>query len=156
MKNPLSPKKNSAKKQAQDFILDASVALSWYFKDEANAYADSVAAACATSNIIVPSLWFLEIANIIVMGERRGRSTVAQAATWLGFLESLPIITDEAPASGTCNNIINLARSYELSAYDAAYLELALRRSLPLATLDKKLRAAAKAAGITLYMSHVG
>lgn len=132
-------------------ILDTSLTLAWYFADEANPYADAVAQALAAAEAIVPSLWPLEIANALVMGERRKRSTEAQASTFLARLGALPIVIDDETDARAWSDTISLARAHNLSAYDAAYLELAMRRGLPLASLDKKLKAAAIAVGVGLY-----
>lgn len=100
---------------------------------------------------VAPALWPLEVANAVLMGERRQRSTEAQAAKWLGNLSSLPITVDDETAARAWSDVLRLARAHRLSAYDAAYLELALRRGLPLATLDDQLKAAAAAVGVAAY-----
>ena len=100
---------------------------------------------------IVPYLWHLEVANTLLVGECRRRSTQADTATWLGFLSALPIEVDDETRAHAFGATLSLARSHALSAYDAAYLELAMRRGLPLATLDEKLKAAAKAVGVALH-----
>jgi predicted nucleic acid-binding protein len=100
---------------------------------------------------VVPALWPLEVANTLVVGERRKRSTPAQAATWLSLLEAFPITVDAETAAHAWVETLALARAQDLSAYDAAYLELAMRRGLPLATLDEKLKKAATAVGVGLY-----
>jgi predicted nucleic acid-binding protein len=141
--------KKKAKRQA--IVLDCSVALAWYFKDEANSYADAVATRFPSIQAIVPAIWPLEVANAVLMGERRKRSTAAQAARWLGYLGSLPIMIDDETATRAWTETLNLARVHNLSAYDAAYLELAQRRGLSLATLDDKLKVAAAAAGVREY-----
>jgi predicted nucleic acid-binding protein len=133
------------------FVLDCSIALAWFFADEANDYADAVASALPTAVVIVPSLFHLELANTLVVGERHGRSTAAQAAAFLTRLAALPIVVDEQTMKRAWAETIALARAHGLSAYDAAYLELALRESLPLATLDDPLAAAAKAVGIRRF-----
>jgi predicted nucleic acid-binding protein len=137
--------------KVEAFVLDCSVSLAWYFKDEADRYADAVAARFPGVQAFVPVIWPLEVANAILTGERRKRSTEAQATTWLGYLQSLPITVDDETNSRAWSDVARLARSHNLSAYDAAYLELALRRGLPLATLDDKLKAAAAAVGIALF-----
>src|SRR5262245_60054002 len=109
------------------FVLDSSVTLSWFFKDEANPYADAVAARFPDASAVVPGIWPLEVANALVMGERRLRSTEAQAARWLGHLDSLPITVDTETSSRAWGDVLSLARSQNLSSYDAAYLEVALR-----------------------------
>ncbi len=136
-----------------ELVLDGSVTMAWYFQDEMNDYADAVRDVLPQSQAVVPSLWPLEVANTIVMGERRKRSTPAQAAAWLGFLGALPIVVDGETSARAWGDTLSLARAHNLSAYDAAYLELAMRRGLPLATLDDKLRAAAATVGVALYVA---
>ena len=133
------------------FVLDGSVALAWYFADEQDAYADAVGLALPGTAAVVPALWHWEIANTLVVGERRGRSTEAQATAFLARLAGQPVVTDPDAAGHAWAETIRLARAHNLSAYDAAYLELAVRLSLPLATLDARLKAAAKAAGVSVY-----
>jgi predicted nucleic acid-binding protein len=137
-----------AKPKRPAFVLDGSVTLAWYFADEQDAYADEVATSLASSAAVVPAMWPLEIANAILMGERRQRGTMAKASVWLRFLRSLPITVDDETHVRAWGDTLDLARNHRLTAYDAAYLELSLRRGLPLATLDNKLKAAAKAAGV--------
>jgi predicted nucleic acid-binding protein len=133
------------------FVLDGSVTMAWFFKDELNAYADAVRDALVGAQAVVPTLWPLEVANTIAVGERRKRSTPAQAATWLSILGTLPIVVDSETATRAWGETLSLARAQKLSAYDAAYLELAMRLGLPIATLDDQLRAAAKAVGVNLF-----
>jgi predicted nucleic acid-binding protein len=134
------------------FVLDGSVALAWYFADEADAYADEVGRQLPAVEAIVPTIWPLEVANAVLMGERRKRSTPAQAATWISHLLTLPITVDGETSAHALGAILNLARMQSLSAYDAAYLELAMRRGLPLATLDDQLKVAAAAVGVPLFV----
>jgi predicted nucleic acid-binding protein len=138
------------------FVLDGSITLAWYFADEADTYADEVGRQLPAVEAIVPTIWPLEVANAVLMGERRKRSTPAQAATWISHLLSLPITVDDETSAHALGAILNLARMQSLSAYDAAYLELAMRRGLPLATLDDRLKAAAVAVGVPLYMPPPG
>jgi predicted nucleic acid-binding protein len=133
-------------------ILDTSLTLAWYFADEANPYADAVAQSLASGEAMVPSLWPLEVANALLMGERRKRSTEPQASTFLARLSTLPIVIDDETHARAWSDTLSLARAHNLSTYDAAYLELALRRGLPLASLDGKLNAAATAVGVGLYL----
>jgi predicted nucleic acid-binding protein len=139
------------KTSVEEFVLDGSVAVAWYFKDEADPYADAVAACFPGERAVVPSVWPLEVANAVLMGERRKRSTEAQAAKWLAYLHSLPVTVDDETSARAWSDVLSLARAHKLSAYDAAYLELALRRGLPLATLDDKLKAAAQTVGVAEY-----
>lgn len=143
--------KRARKPVVREFVLDGSLALAWYFKDEAIPYADAVAASFPASRAIVPVIWPLEIANAVLMGERRQRSTEAQATRWLRYLGSLPIAVDEETNDRAWSDVLNLARAHRLSAYDAAYVELALRRGLLLATLDEKLRSTASALGVSMF-----
>lgn len=130
------------------FVLDGSLALAWYFADEASPYADAVAQGLATREAVVPMLWRLEIANALVVGERRRRSTQAQAAAFVARLERLPIVVDDQTDARAWGETLRLARAHTLSAYDAAYLELAMRLGLPLASLDGQLLAASAAVGV--------
>ena len=138
-------------RKAADFILDSSVTMAWYFRDEANAYAKAVRKSLERVHTVVPALWPLEVANILVLGQRRHRSTEAEAVKWLGLLQMLPIRVDEETAARAWSGILHVARSYDLSVYDACYLELALRLGLPLASLDDELKAAATAAGVDAF-----
>ena len=102
----------------------------------------------------MPDLWHLEVANTLIVGEYGNRSTQANTVTWLGFFNSLPIAVDEETKAHAFGDALSLAREHGLSVYDAAYLELAMRRGLPLATLDDKLKTAAGAVGVPLYGVH--
>jgi predicted nucleic acid-binding protein len=143
--------KKARKPKAEAFVLDCSVTMAWYFKDEADDYANAVRTSLGTVGVVVPALWPLEVANILVLGERRKRSTEAEAGAWLKFMRRLPIRVDEETAARAWADILHVARGHGLSAYDAAYLELAIRLGLPLATLDDRLQAAAAAAGVAAY-----
>jgi predicted nucleic acid-binding protein len=135
----------------ETLVIDCSLTMAWYFKDEATPYTSAVRASLATERAVVPSLWTLEVANVLLMSERRKRSTPTRAAKWLRYLESLPIFIDEESAWRSFQPILTLARSHGLTAYDAAYLDLAQRRGLPLASLDRDLKKAAQAVGVALY-----
>ena len=139
---------------ASRFVLDTSLTLAWYFADEANPYADAVARSLPSGEAIVPSLWLLEVANAPVIGVRRSRSTEARASAFLARLRTLPIVLDDETDSRAWSDTIGLARAFSLSAYGASYLELAKRRGLPLATMDRKLPAAAVAAGCGRHSAH--
>jgi predicted nucleic acid-binding protein len=143
--------KKESKKKAGEFVLDCSVTMAWYFKDEANAYAKAVRKSLSGLNAVVPSLWPLEVANILVLGERRQRSTEAEASKWLRYLQLLPIRVNDETGARAWSDILHIARSYDLSAYDASYVELAIRLGLPLASLDDKLRATAASAGVAEF-----
>jgi predicted nucleic acid-binding protein len=124
-------------------VIDASVAIAWIVDDERSEYADAVLAACGSDRAVVPALWRWEIANTLVVLERRGRVTDA-AATYSDVTRNLPIDAAESKEALGLEEI-ELARRHQLSVYDAAYLALAKSRGLPLATLDTQLARAAKA-----------
>lgn len=134
------------------FILDGSVALAWCFADEADTYADAIANRFPEVEAVVPALWHLEVANALLVGERRRRCDAADVAAWTAYLAALPISVDGQTDARAFGAILSLARAHTLSTYDAAYLELAQRRGLPLATLDRQLQAAAIAAGLAVFM----
>jgi predicted nucleic acid-binding protein len=143
--------RKAKKPRAEAFVLDGSVAVAWCFHDEADPYADAIAARFPGVEAVVPAIWRLEVANALLMGERRKRSSATDTAHWLGFLNSLPIIPDDETASRAWGDVLSLARAHGLSVYDGAYLELAVRRGLPVATLDDRLKAAAAAIGVAEY-----
>jgi predicted nucleic acid-binding protein len=132
-------------------VLDGSVALAWCFQDEQNQYADAVAARFPNLEVVVPSHWHLEMGNAFLVGERRGRCTQAETVKWTGFLNSLPISVDSETNHRAWPDTLPLARANTLTEYDAAYLELALRLGLPLATFDKQLKSAAQAVGVLFF-----
>lgn len=129
------------------FVLDASVAMGWAFPDERSAQADAARDELERDGALVPALWWLALANALVVNERRGRIAEPTSRQVLRAMESLPIRTDLTPDLPT---ILSLARRHRLSAYDAAYLELAQRMSAPLATLDAALARAAQAEQVAL------
>ena len=132
-------------------VVDASVALAWCFPDEASEYADGVLIALKGQTIVVPAVWSLEIANALLVGERRKRLRRAEILRFVALLEGLLVLQDDQTVSESVSNVLPLARDYGLSAYDAAYLELAIRHSAPLATLDGNLQKAAKRAGVRIF-----
>jgi len=125
--------------------------MAWCFDDEATPYTDGVRDSLADKRAVVPSIWPLESANATVIGERRKLLDEARSRRFFVLLEALSIVVDDDTANRAFNDIVHLARKYQLSAYDAAYLELAIRRGLPLACNDVKLKAAAVAAGVVLF-----
>ena len=129
------------------FVLDASVAACWVFEDEDHPIATQALERIRTDEARVPSLWWFEIRNILIVNERRGRVAAADTAAFLRGIARLGIEIDRAPEETA---VLTLARKHRLTVYDAAYLELAQREALSLATLDKELRAAAQAAGVAL------
>jgi predicted nucleic acid-binding protein len=134
-------------------VVDASIALAWCFPDEASDYAEDVLVALEGKTMLVPSVWSLEVANAILVGERRRRLNQEDITQFTTLLENLSLIQDEPSIAKPMNEVLPIARRHQLSAYDAAYLELSIRRHAPLATLDDRLQKAAKTAGIALFRS---
>ena len=133
-----------------DLVLDASVALTWCFKNEATAAADRVLERLAAQAASVPAIWHLEIANVLALSERRGRITSAGSAEFIELLETLEIVVDEETPARALGRVLNLAREERLTAYDAAYLELAMRLGIPLASKDGDLCDAAERLGVSV------
>ncbi len=134
------------------FVVDCSVTMAWCFADELDEYADTVLQALSNNQATVPALWPLEVANTLLHSERRRRLTVAASQHFLGLLEALPIEIDRETATRATGPTLAVAREYGLTVYDAAYLELSMREGLSLATRDKKIRTAVKAAGVKLFI----
>jgi predicted nucleic acid-binding protein len=132
------------------FVLDASVALAWCFDDEATAATRALLDRFEDEHAEVPSLWHLELANALAAGERNKRITLARTSEFIALIGGLPIVIDEQTPSLALSTVLDLARSERLSAYDASYLELAMRHGIPLATKDDDLTKAARRAGVTL------
>ena len=135
------------------FVLDASVTLAWCFEDEEARTAEAALDLLKDGEALVPSLWSLEVANALVVAERRGRLVATDASRFVSVLARLPIRLDPETAEHALTDTMGLAREHGLSAYDAAYLEAALRHGMPLATLDDALVAAARAAGVRLVIA---
>ena len=133
------------------FVLDASVAVAWCFEDESTGFTESVLSLLANgAEAVVPSIWPLEVANALLIAERRRRIALARATALLHQIAGLPISVWPIDTKQACEHILPVARQQSLTEYDAAYLELALRGGLPLATLDAELRRSAKATGVAL------
>ncbi len=131
-------------------VLDTSVALGWYFEDERTPALDGLLDRVVEAGAVVPGLWRLEIANGLQSALRRKRIDAAFRDAAIGHLTHLPIAVDPDTAANAWAATLHLADRHGLTLYDAAYLELARRRGLPLATLDGQLRQAAKAQGIVV------
>jgi len=129
------------------FVLDASIAASWYFPDEESKHGDKVLDGLEEDAALVPLLWWFEVRNVLMVGERRRRSTAKMATEFLSWLATLPIQHAALPDE---DKVFALARHHQLTFYDASYLELAHREGLALATLDQHLARAARAEGVTL------
>jgi predicted nucleic acid-binding protein len=131
-------------------VLDSSVTLAWVYSDETTAAVREVLTTIVRGGAWVPSLWRLEVANVLEMGVRRGRHTADFRDATLADLALVPIATDGEAEHHAWGETLQLASRHRLTVYDAAYLELAKRRALALATLDEELRSAGRAEGVQL------
>ncbi len=139
-----------------NFVLDASVTMRWLFPDgkpAERAYALEILEAMkqARTGTLVPATWGLEVANVIAKAEGKGLILEAQSEAFFELLAGVDIKADPATFSRALSDTLQVARRYRLSAYDASYLELAMREGLPLATLDEDLQKAARKAGVTRF-----
>jgi predicted nucleic acid-binding protein len=133
------------------FVPDASVTLPWCFEDEATPWTETLLDRIAGGeSVTVPAHWPLEVGNALLVAIRRGRVTAEQVYEFIYDLDALPIRIEPASPPGSWHTVLALAQKHRLTAYDAAYLELAQRSQLPLATLDGDLRRAAETAGVPL------
>lgn len=134
-----------------ELVVDSSVALSWCLADESDTYAAAILQALQTQTAQVPCLWPFEVANGLWTSERRGRITPTEIERVLADLEALPIEVEAAGYERALREVLALSRQQRLTAYDAAYLELAMREGLPIATLDQPLREAAARVGVAEF-----
>jgi predicted nucleic acid-binding protein len=132
------------------FVLDASVALAWVLPDEGNLYADELFERLIAEGAVVPPIWPLEIGNVLLVALRRERIRQEEFDAMVERLAEFPIEIDIEATDHTLAGVLLLAAQLGLTTYDAAYLDLAQRRNLPLATLDKRLRAACDTAKLEL------
>jgi predicted nucleic acid-binding protein len=124
--------------------------MSWFFQDETTPATQTLLTTLGEASCIVPAWWYIEVTNIFVVAEQKGRTSPAQVANFISMLATMQIELDNEAPSQAFNRILPLCRSYRLTSYDAVYLELAQRRQLPLATLDESLRQAAAKLGLIL------
>lgn len=129
------------------FVLDNSIALAWCFEDEQPEHVMNLLDRVTETGAFAPSLWPLEALNGLLIAERRRRINAGLRRRFANFLHELPIMIDTETADRAWTATVELAERLRLSLYDATYLELAMRRKLPLATLEKELINAAKASG---------
>ena len=132
------------------FVIDNSIVMAWCFEDETSAYSDSILDRLQEGDARVPAIWPLEVANALLVAERRHRLTEARTAHFAELLLSLPIVVEEGAVNRALGPVLLVGRAHRLSAYDAAYLELASREGIPLATQDARLRTAAENAGVAV------
>jgi predicted nucleic acid-binding protein len=134
-------------------VLDCSAALAWVLPGEATEATNTLLTNVAESGAVAPGLWPLEVANVLRLAERRGRISLANRTQAMTVLGDLPIQIDARTAALAFGPISALAAGWDLTVYDACYLELALRLDLPLASLDKHLCRAATGAGVPLILT---
>ncbi len=124
--------------------------MAWCFEDEASKYADAVLECLEESEAVVPAIWPLEVGNVLLAAERKGRLGKADVVRFLELVRGLPLSVEQESPERMLTDIITLARELGLSTYDASYLDLAMRSGLPIATQDKLLMKAARKCGVAL------
>ena len=129
-------------------VIDSSIALTWCFEDEASPETDTLFERVRDDGAIVPGLWRLELGNVLLQAEKRGRIGAGDVATRLDLVADLPISVDQETTARAWREILAMARAEGLTTYDATYLELAMRLGLPLLTKDAELARAAKRRGV--------
>lgn len=134
-----------------EVVLDCSVTMAWCFEDQETPYTDDVLEALVTGRALVPQIWSLEVTNVLLLAERHTRLTAAESGRFWQLLHELPIVIDEKTGGRAREDILHLGRTYRLTSYDAAYLELSMRSGAALATVDRGLRRAAAEAGAGLF-----
>ena len=132
------------------FVVDNSVVMSWCFKDETNKYGDAVLDRLTKSTAIVPPIWPLEVVNVLLVAERRNRLKQVDSVRFITLLSQLPIVVEHEGPGEKMKDLLALGRANNLSSYDAAYLDLSMKKDCPIATLDKKLIEAAKKVNVTI------
>ena len=136
---------------SETFIVDASVGFAWVYPTQASGETDKLLESVESgASIVVPTLWFVEVANGLLAAQRRKLLTAAERKTALARLSALTFSVDEETGRAAFQKTSDLAEKHGLSVYDAAYLEIALRRKLPLGSRDEPLRKAAKRSGVTV------
>ncbi len=131
-------------------VLDASVAIVWCFADQASPATDRLLERVRDEGAVVPTLWFWEVANVLLRAERRGRMARGDTDRRMTLISALPLLVDQAGVGHAWGRTMQVARAGGLTAYDAVYLELSQRRALPLFTRDEPLAAAARGQGVVV------
>jgi predicted nucleic acid-binding protein len=133
-------------------VVDASLTAAWCFDDEETKYARDVLRRAQDISFVVPAIWPVEMANVLLVNERRKRITASDTMRAVTLFKELAIQVDRAGNLQPFDATLLLARAHGLTAYDASYLELALREGLPIATLDARMCTAATAAGVQVHV----
>ncbi|MBN1292467.1 MAG: type II toxin-antitoxin system VapC family toxin [Candidatus Latescibacteria bacterium] len=136
-------------------VVDNSIIMSWCFTDETNEYAETVLDKLSEYTALVPSIWPLEVVNVLLVAERRKRIKQTDSIRFINLLAQLPIIAEHDCPDKRMMELLTLGRINNLSSYDASYLDLAIRKNCPIATLDKKMTEAAKKIDVTIFNSDV-
>ena len=129
---------------SERFVVDNSIVMTWCFNEETNPYADAVLDSLAEAVAVVPAIWPLEVVNVLLVAERRKRLHESDSVRFISLLSQFPIVVERTWPERMMKDLLALGRAHSLSSYDAAYLELAMRRGFPIATSDGKLLEAAK------------
>lgn len=129
---------------ATQFVIDNSVVMTWCFQDQTSKYTEAVLDRLEVSEAYAPAIWPLEVGNVLLVAERKNILSKADVIRFLSLVQGLPIIVEQESLARMLTEILALAREHHLSAYEASYLDLAMRFGLPLATQDKALTMAAK------------
>jgi predicted nucleic acid-binding protein len=132
------------------YVVDASLAMSWCFLDEATAATQKLYDDLSRVLVLVPAWWYHELTNVLYLAEKNGRIRADRVAEFIAFVGSVQIEVDNEAPERAFSHLLPLCRTHQLTSYDAVYLDLAQRRKLPLATLDEPLRKAAKKLGVKL------
>jgi len=132
-------------------VLDCSVTMAWCFEDESDSLADAVLDSFGETEVWVPSLWPIEVSNVLLVAERRGRLASTTSARFIELLDGLPILVDGGTHERAFGSVLSTGREFGLSAYDASYVDLAVRLGASLATRDKRLRKACVAHGVPVF-----
>lgn len=135
------------------FVLDCSMTMAWVFSDESTKATEGVRELLLDTDALVPALWPMEVANVLLVATRRGRLSMTEWPEVCDSLLALPIHVDAESSERVLREVLPLADTHSLSVYDAIYLELAVRMQLPLATLDRQLSAASATCGVTVIGS---
>lgn len=139
---------------SESFVIDNSVVMSWCFKDETSQYADAVLDRLAESTAFVPSIWPLEVVNVLLVAERNKRLSEADSIRFITLLSQLPIIVEYERTETIMKDLLSQARANNLSSYDACYLDLSMRKGFPIATLDTRLIEAAKQTDVSIFLDY--
>lgn len=134
-----------------DFVIDNSIVMAWCFEDEATEYTDAIQEMLIDHIAFVPAIWPLEVANVLLVAERKKRISKAESGRFIALLSQLPIEVGQSEPQRVFHDTLPLARQHKLSSYDASYIELAIRKGLPIASLDKAIIRAANSIQIEIF-----